>query len=89
MSSSHRSTPNSLSAEVRRSEFDRAVRDEFGAQSANLIVDLTLPGVGDVTAIQALDAGVDPREVWLALCAETDVPPERRYGVGRLDPRSR
>ena len=30
-----------------------------------------------------------PREVWLALCAETDVPPERRYGVGRLEPRRR
>ena len=25
----------------------------------------------------------------LALCAETDVPMERRYGVGRLEPRRR
>jgi len=25
--------------------------------------------------------------VWLALCEETDVPRERRYGVGRLEPR--
>ena len=27
-------------------------------------------------------AGFPPREVWLALCAETDVPSDRRYGVG-------
>ncbi|HCU77696.1 MAG TPA: DUF3046 domain-containing protein, partial [Microbacterium sp.] len=32
-------------------------------------------------------AGVPPRDVWLALCAETDVPAQRRYGVGRLEPR--
>jgi recombination protein RecA len=39
------------------------------------------------TGEQALDAGVPPREIWLALCAEMDVPDDRRYGVGRLEPR--
>lgn len=72
---------------MRRSEFDRAVSDEFGGRGGSLITDLALPGVGSRTASEALAAGVDPRDVWLALCAETDVPPERRYGVGRIEPR--
>ena len=74
---------------MRRSEFDRAVADEFGPQASTLIVDLVLSQVGDRTAAQALEAGIPPREVWLALCAETDVPLERRYGVGRLETKSR
>lgn len=72
---------------MRRSEFDRAVSDEFGARAGALLVDLVLSGVGGRTASEALTAGVPPREVWIALCAETDVPAQRRYGVGRLEPR--
>ena len=72
---------------MRRSEFDRAVSDEFGAQASTLVTDLVLADVGGRTAAEALKAGVPPREVWLALCVETDVPAERRYGVGRLEPR--
>jgi len=74
---------------MRRSEFVRAVADEFGARAAMLTADLVLDGLGGRTADQALDAGVPPREIWLALCAETDVPDGRRYGVGRLQPRRR
>jgi hypothetical protein len=80
-----RSTPNSPCAEVRRSEFDRAVKDEFGSQGSTLTADLVLTNLGNRTPTQALDAGVPAREVWLALCAEADVPPERRYGVGRVE----
>ena len=54
-----------------------------------ILQDLVLPGVGGRPAADALAAGADPREVWLALCAETDVPMERRHGVGRLEPRRR
>lgn len=73
---------------MRRSEFDRAVADEFGAGAGSLVTDLVLSDVGNRTASQALSAGVPPRQVWLALCEETDVPVARRYGVGRLDPRA-
>ncbi|GAB2519670.1 hypothetical protein GCM10027064_16610 [Microbacterium petrolearium] len=52
----------------------------------SLLNDLVLPGFGR-TATEALDAGVPPREIWLALCEETDVPAERRYGAGRIEPR--
>lgn len=72
---------------MRRSEFDRAVSDEFGTRGSYLVTDLVLSAVGGRTAVDALDAGVPPRDVWLALCEETDVPPSRRYGVGRLEPR--
>lgn len=72
---------------MRRSEFNRAVSDEFGLRGDALVVDLVLPAVGGRTAAEAMKAGVPPREVWLALCAETDVPPERRYGAGRLEPK--
>jgi hypothetical protein len=72
---------------MRRSEFERAVEDEFGARASTVISDLVLSDVGGRTAIEALAAGIPPREVWLALCVETDVPAERRYGVGRMEPR--
>ncbi|MCW2164097.1 Protein of unknown function (DUF3046) [Microbacterium hydrothermale] len=72
---------------MRRSEFDRAVADEFGARGGSLLTDLVLSAVGGRTSVDALAAGVDPRDVWLALCAETDVPENRRYGVGRIEPR--
>jgi hypothetical protein len=72
---------------VRRSEFERAVADEFGARAGAVTSDLVLAAIGDLTAEQALAAGLAPRDIWLALCAETDVPAERRYGVGRLEPR--
>lgn len=72
---------------MRRSEFLRAVSDEFGARGPALLSDLVLSDVGNRTASAAIDAGVPPREVWLALCAETDVPLNRRHGAGRLEPR--
>lgn len=74
---------------MRRSEFLRAVGDEFGARGDFLVTDLVLSELEGRTADAALTAGVPPREVWLALCAETDVPAHRRYGVGRLEPRGR
>ena len=74
---------------MRRSEFDRAVADEFGDRGGHLVSDLVLAAFGERSARQALADGEPPREVWLALCAETDVPIERRHGVGRLEPRRR
>lgn len=73
---------------MRRSEFHRAVDAEFHGRGDSLVEDLVLSTLSQ-TAAQALEAGVPPREIWLALCAETDVPLERRYGAGRLTPRRR
>jgi len=71
---------------MRLSEFERAVAREFGDAGATLITDLTLSRAGGRTAAECLRAGVEPREVWQALCIEADVPDARRHGVGLQDP---
>jgi len=51
------------------------VDGQFGpVRGASLLVDHVLSGVGGRTAEQAIEEGVDPREVWRALCADFDVP---------------
>jgi Protein of unknown function (DUF3046) len=68
---------------VRLSEFRIAVTDEFGEAYGRVVThDLVLGDVGGLTAEQAIKAGVPPRAIWLALCDASDVPQERRYGVG-------
>ncbi|MEV8251073.1 DUF3046 domain-containing protein [Microbacterium sp. NPDC076768] len=74
---------------MRRSEFFRAVEDEFQARASSLVHDLGLGALGGRTATEALDDGTPPRSIWLALCTEMEVPPERRHGVGRQEPRGR
>lgn len=71
---------------MKLSEFDRAIDDEFGSFGRVLLRDTVLVELGNRTALEALDAGIAPREVWLALCRAQDVPPERRHGAGRPAP---
>jgi hypothetical protein len=73
---------------VRLSEFWQAVNDEFGGAYGRMIVhDLVLTELGDSSAQDALDRGVPARDVWLALCRASDVPPHRWYGVGLPEPK--
>jgi hypothetical protein len=72
---------------MRRSELERAVADEFGPAGASLVHDLALGALDGRTATVALAEGVATRDIWIALCDEMGVPPERRYGAGRLEPR--
>jgi hypothetical protein len=72
---------------VRLSEFHRAVEHEFGVRGEALVADLSLSALGHRTPAEALAAGEPARDVWLALCAEMDVPASRRHGAGRLEPR--
>ncbi|PVE95884.1 MULTISPECIES: DUF3046 domain-containing protein [unclassified Microbacterium] len=74
---------------MRRSEFLRAVETEFQARASSLVNDLVLGALGNRTAVEALADGAPPRDIWLALCAEMDVPENRRHGVGRQEPRRR
>ena len=63
------------------SEFWTLVDDEFGrAQGRTLVRDHVIGALGHRTAEQALEAGEEPREVWLALVADLEVPPERWWG---------
>lgn len=55
--------------------------EEFGpGYAASLARDHALSALGSRTAAEALEAGFAPREVWLALCEEMEVPPQRRHG---------
>lgn len=73
---------------MRVSEFWTLVDDEFGtAYGRSLAADHALLVLGDRTAREALDGGVEPREIWLALCEAMDVPAERRLGRDRPPPR--
>ena len=74
---------------MRKSEFARAIVDEFGEGYGRVVTrDVILSALGNVTADEAITRGDDPRDVWLALCDVENVPPERRYGVGLPKPRS-
>lgn len=73
---------------MRLSEFRHAVDGQFGhAYGEALLRDLVIPALGGRSVAEALAAGVPPRDAWLALCEEMDVPENKRHGVGRPDPK--
>ncbi len=73
---------------MRLSEFWLAMADEFGAEYGRVLAhDLVLSDIGGLTADQAIAAGVNTREIWIALCRANDVPSSRWYGVGQREPK--
>jgi hypothetical protein len=61
--------------QVRMTEFQELVEVQFGpVRGASMVVDHVLTGFGGRTAAQAIEDGVDPRDVWRALCTDFDVP---------------
>jgi Protein of unknown function (DUF3046) len=63
---------------VRLTEFNERVTLRFGATyGASVLADHVLSGFDGRTAAQAIEDGVDPREVWRALCVDFDVPREQ------------
>jgi hypothetical protein len=63
---------------VRLTQFRELVEGQFGPmRGASLVVDHVLTGLGGRTAEQAIADGVDPRDVWWALCSDFDVPRDR------------
>ncbi len=71
---------------MKLSEFDVAIAEEFGAMGPVLRRDTVVVALGNRTPNEALSAGVPAREVWFALCAAQDVPPDRWHGAGRPKP---
>jgi hypothetical protein len=64
---------------MRLTHFRQQMSEEFGRVRAEMIArDHVFSAFGDRTADQALDAGYDPKEVWLAVCEAFDVPAKRR-----------
>ena len=65
--------------EVRLTQFRDLMTDEFGAARAAAVSrDHVFTELGGRTVEQALEAGIDPRKVWRAVCDVYDVPPVRR-----------
>jgi hypothetical protein len=67
---------------VRDREFWQLVDEVFGpAYGRTVAGDQVLGELGDRTALVALEAGVEPRVVWHALCDALDVPEPARWGA--------
>jgi hypothetical protein len=67
---------------VRLSKFWELMDGEFGsAYAASLAARHTIHALDDRTVDEALEAGVPPRQVWLALCDDMNVPESRRLGI--------
>jgi hypothetical protein len=63
---------------VRLTQFRDLMNDEFGPRAAALTRDHVFAELGDRTVEQALEAGVDARKVWLAVCEAYALPASRR-----------
>jgi hypothetical protein len=72
--------------DVKLSEFQNAIAEEFGEFGRVLMRDTVIVELGNRTGDEALAAGISPRDVWFALCRVQDVPPQRWHGAGRPNP---
>ena len=66
---------------MRLSTFWDLMSHEFGTGYARVLAgDLVLTEVGDRTPAEALEAGVDPKAVWFAVCRAQEIPESRWWG---------
>lgn len=63
---------------MRLTLFHEMIDEEFGVmRGRSILVDHVSARLGGRTAAAALEDGVEPREVWRALCGDFDVPRSR------------
>lgn len=66
---------------VREREFWQLLEEVFGrVYGRSLSRDQRLPKLGDMTVVEALAAGEEPRVVWNVLCDQMDIPDSKRWG---------
>ena len=64
---------------MRLQEFWSRLDNQFGAMRAQSVSrDHLFSELGGRSAVEAIDAGVPVRRVWLAICEAYDVPPKER-----------
>ncbi|MDT0278351.1 DUF3046 domain-containing protein [Blastococcus goldschmidtiae] len=64
---------------MRLQEFWSRLDEQFGAMRAQSVSrDHLFSDLGGRSALEAIDAGVPVRKVWLAICEAYDVPPRER-----------
>ena len=68
---------------MRLSRFWELMNDEFGSGYAHVLVDTLVLKNYPGTAGQALNEGIDPKEVWKEICIIQEVPEERHFGVDK------
>lgn len=67
---------------MRLSEFRAAAADAFGeAYAPTLCKEMALTDLDSMTAEQALERGIAPRDVWHALCDQMNV--DASIGIGK------
>lgn len=67
---------------MRNRELADLVADVLGpVEGRHLLEELVLDRLGDRTGAQALAAGVEPRDVWHALCDALGIPERARWGT--------
>jgi hypothetical protein len=64
---------------VRLQEFWSRLDGQFGSMRAQYVArDHVFAALGGRSAVDAIEAGLSVRKVWLAVCEEYDVPPKER-----------
>ena len=64
---------------MRITMFRKLMSREFGGVRADMLArDHVFSSLGGRTVDQALEAGVEPKSIWLAVCDAFEVPQERR-----------
>ncbi|WNV83590.1 DUF3046 domain-containing protein [Umezawaea sp. Da 62-37] len=64
---------------MRITVFRKLMTGEFGPVGGEMVAqDHVLSALGGRTPDQAIEAGVPPKEIWLAVCDAFDVPEQRR-----------
>ena len=64
---------------MRLQEFWSRLDGQFGSMRAQSVArDHIFAALGGRTAVDAIDASVPVRKVWLAICEEYEVPPKER-----------
>lgn len=64
---------------MRHTVFRRRMAEEFGRVRADMLAqDHVLSELGGRTPDEALEAGIEPKQVWQVLCEVFEVPPARR-----------
>ncbi|MGK5111635.1 MULTISPECIES: DUF3046 domain-containing protein [unclassified Geodermatophilus] len=64
---------------MRLQEFWSRLADHFGSMRAESVArDHVFASLGGRTAVEAIEAGLSVRRVWLAICEEYEVPRKER-----------
>ena len=64
---------------MRLQEFWSRLGEQFGSMRAETVArDHVFSSLGGRSAVEAIEAGLPVRRVWLAICEEYDIPPRER-----------